>query len=104
MFVVAGLGACGITNSPSDFICAVSEDLFDNYPLVFGYNGANPNNNPVCGRQINVHYQGVSTTVTVTDRCTGCSETSLDFTPGVFDLLTNNDEALGRIQITWEWA
>lgn len=33
-FYAPGLGACGITNSGGDFIAAVSEDLFDHYPLV----------------------------------------------------------------------
>lgn len=64
----------------------------------------------------------MSATVTVTDRCTGCSETSLDFSPSIFSqckfvdvdagyelfnsafTVTNNDLGLGRIDITWEWA
>ncbi|KAE9411034.1 Dag7 protein [Gymnopus androsaceus JB14] len=95
----AGLGACGITNTDTDYICAVSEALFDIYP---GYNGVNPNSNPVCGRQITASYQGKSVTVTVTDRCTGCDETSLDFSPSAFSTLA--DQSLGRIDITWEWA
>lgn len=33
-FYATGLGACGITNNDGEFIAAVSEDLFDNYPLV----------------------------------------------------------------------
>ncbi|KAJ7786422.1 hypothetical protein B0H16DRAFT_30959 [Mycena metata] len=51
------------------FQAAVSIDLFDNYP---GYAGANPNNNPVCNRQVKATYQGKSVTVRITDRCTGC--------------------------------
>lgn len=43
-----GLGACGITNTDSDFIVAVSYLLFDAYP------GSNDNSNddPVCGKKI----------------------------------------------------
>ncbi|KAH9837114.1 RlpA-like double-psi beta-barrel-protein domain-containing protein-containing protein [Rhodofomes roseus] len=95
----AGLGACGITNSDSDYIIAVSEDLFDNYP---GYDGVNPNNNPVCNKQIIATYGGKSITVTVTDRCTGCNATSIDFTPTAFSQLA--DQSLGRIHLTWVWA
>ena len=61
-----GLGACGITNTDSQYICAVSELLFDVYPSVLilfpsrsafslshrGYDGVNPNTNPVCNQQI----------------------------------------------------
>ncbi|CUA74481.1 hypothetical protein RSOLAG22IIIB_11236 [Rhizoctonia solani] len=43
-YYTPGLGACGRTNTPSDMIAAISHKLFDNYP---GYDGTNPNNNPV---------------------------------------------------------
>jgi len=98
-FFATGLGACGITNTASDHIVAVSELLFDSYP---GYDGVNPNNNPVCGKKILATYEGKSVLVTVVDRCTGCSLTSLDFTTSAFDLLA--EAALGRIHgMTWDW-
>ncbi|KAF7965857.1 hypothetical protein HWV62_41220 [Athelia sp. TMB] len=94
-----GLGACGITNSASDHIVAVSQLLFDTYP---GYDGANPNNNPVCGKKITATYKGKSVSVTVTDRCVACAITDLDFTTSAFDLIA--DRALGRIYgMTWDW-
>jgi len=93
------LGACGITNVDTDYICAVSEIMFDSYP---GYNGVNPNDNPVCGRKITAQYNGKPVTVTVTDRCTACAETDLDFSPSAFDSIA--DPSLGRIGITWTWA
>jgi len=77
----------------------VSEDLFDIYP---GYDGVNPNDNPVCNRKITASSGGKSVTVTVVDRCTGCAETSLDFSPAAFDELA--DPSVGRIDITWVWA
>ncbi|KZT72743.1 hypothetical protein DAEQUDRAFT_663502, partial [Daedalea quercina L-15889] len=96
----AGLGACGITNTDTDYIVAVSEDLFDAYP---GYDGVNPNDNPVCNKQITASYEGKSVTVTVTDRCTGCSTTSIDFTPTAFEQLA--DLSVGRITgMTWVWV
>jgi expansin (peptidoglycan-binding protein) len=92
------LGACGINNVDTDFICAVSEALFDSYP---GYTGVNPNDNPVCGRMIQVNYQGKSVTVKAVDRCTGCQMYDIDMTPSAFQSLA--DPALGRIDITWEF-
>jgi expansin (peptidoglycan-binding protein) len=99
-FYGTGLGSCGFTNQDTDDICAVSELLYDVYP---GYNGADPNSNPVCGRYIKASYQGNSVVVKVVDRCVGCSKTSLDFSPGAFDKLAN--PSVGRIHdMTWEWA
>lgn len=47
--------------------------------------------------------QGKSVEVTVTDRCTGCAETDLDFSPSAFDQLA--DETVGRISgMTWVWS
>jgi len=98
-FYATGLGACGITNSDTDHIIAVSELLFDTYPGAT----ANPNLNPICNRKIKASYQGKSVTVTVTDRCTACAYTDLDFSPSAFDILA--DESLGRLSgMTWEWA
>jgi len=94
-----GLGACGITNNDNQPIVAVSHLLFDNYP---GYNGANPNKNPVCGKKLTATYQGKSTTVTVMDRCVGCQLLDLDFSPSSFSQLAN--QAVGRISgMTWTW-
>jgi len=99
-FFGTGLGACGITNTASQKIVAVSQLLFDTYP---GYDGANPNKNPVCGKKITATYGGKSVDVTVTDRCVACAMTDLDFTTSAFDLIA--DAALGRISdMTWVWA
>jgi hypothetical protein len=98
-FFAPGMGACGIINDDSDHIVAVSHSLFDSYP---GYDGSNPNTNPLCNKKIVASYQGKSTTVTVTDRCQACATTDLDFSPAAFDDLAN--PALGRIDITWSWS
>ncbi|KAK2461855.1 hypothetical protein APHAL10511_006318 [Amanita phalloides] len=98
-YYAPGLGACGIVNSNTDHIAAVSHLLFDAFP---GYNGINPNTNPVCGMKVKVFYQGRAVTVTITDRCVGCDITSLDMSPGAFDNLA--DEAVGRLfNIHWHW-
>jgi hypothetical protein len=95
-----GLGSCGITNTDSDKIAAVSHLLYDNYP---GYNGVNPNDNPICGKQVKATYQGKSVTVTITDRCVACALTDLDFSPSAFNDLA--DQSIGRLfGMTWEWV
>ncbi|KAF8511699.1 RlpA-like double-psi beta-barrel-protein domain-containing protein-containing protein [Gautieria morchelliformis] len=98
-FYGTGLGACGITNHDTDHIAAVSEILFDGYP---GYNEVNPNSNPVCGKKVNVSYQGKTTSVTITDRCVACGPKDLDFSPAAFDDLA--DPSIGRISgLSWTW-
>ncbi|KAF7582851.1 Rare lipoprotein A (RlpA)-like double-psi beta-barrel family protein [Clavispora lusitaniae] len=92
-----GMGACGTTSTDSDFIVAVSKDLFDQYTP----NG-NPNHNSLCGKKIEAFYEGKSVEVTVVDRCEGCAYGSLDFSPAAFRQLA--DQGLGRIKITWNWA
>ncbi|RPD64940.1 barwin-like endoglucanase [Lentinus tigrinus ALCF2SS1-6] len=95
-----GLGSCGITNSDTDFIAAVSHELYDNYP---GYDGLNPNNNPLCKRKIKATYQGKSVTVQAVDRCTGCAIWDLDFSPSAFQQLASLD--VGRLSgVTWDWV
>ena len=42
-----GLGACGLTSSASENICAISHVLYDAHNV----NG-NPNDNPLCGHRI----------------------------------------------------
>ncbi|KAG2735317.1 hypothetical protein G9P44_001531 [Scheffersomyces stipitis] len=91
-----GLGACGITNVDTDFIVAVSKDLFDE-----NLTDGNPNHNPLCGKKIRAFYQGKSVDVAITDRCVGCKYNDLDFSPAAFETIA--DIALGRIDITWEW-
>lgn len=98
-FYNTGLTACGQTFTDNDKIVAVSQLLFDIFP---GYNGANPNNNPICGKKITAHYQGKSVDLTIVDRCTGCAITDIDMTPSAFDMLA--DEGLGRLKgVTWTW-
>ncbi|KHC41580.1 hypothetical protein W5O_03365 [Candida albicans Ca6] len=95
-FYSTGLGSCGITSTDSDFIVAISHELYDSKSV-----GNNPNHNPLCNKKIRAFYEGKSVDVTVVDRCEGCAYNDLDFSPAAFDKLA--DESLGRIDITWEW-
>ncbi|KAL6304290.1 RlpA-like double-psi beta-barrel-protein domain-containing protein-containing protein, partial [Sparassis latifolia] len=95
-----GLGACGITNTDANPIVAVSKLLFDTYP---GYTGSDPNSNPVCNKQIAASYGGNTVTLTVTDRCEACAETSLDLAPSAFEVLAPLGS--GRLTgMTWQWV
>jgi len=96
-FYATGLNACGGTDQDSDYIAAVSHILYDEFPGAT----ANPNDNPVCGRMVKASRNGKSVTVKITDRCTGCAEFDLDFSPSAFDQLADPD--LGRVDITWVW-
>jgi hypothetical protein len=93
-----GLGSCGWTNKDTDYIAAVSQLLYDTWPGATG----NPNNNPICGRYATAYYGGKSVRVKIVDRCVGCAKYDLDFSPAAFKQIA--DQALGRIQITWDWS
>jgi len=94
--LIVRLGSCGITSKDTDFICAIGHGLYDSVP-----NAGNPNNSPFCGKKIkalsctfvsclivtNCSASGASVVVTVVDRCTGCAEYDLDFSPSAFDQL-----------------
>ncbi|TRX88224.1 hypothetical protein FHL15_010913 [Xylaria flabelliformis] len=79
-----GLGACGWTNGDGDAVVALS-----------------PSKSGNCGKTINIHYQGKSTTAKVVDKCPGCAAEAIDVSPTVFDKLANRDQ--GRVPVTWEF-
>lgn len=91
--------------------------------MLSGYAGGNPNLNPICGKKATAHCKfsvtgpiplislsscshfvdgGKTVTVALTDRCTGCAEWDLDFSPSAFDQLA--DEDIGRLHgMTWHF-
>ncbi|KAI1739495.1 riboflavine-aldehyde-forming enzyme [Xylaria scruposa] len=79
-----GLGSCGWTNGDGDAVVALS-----------------PSKTGDCGKTINIHYQGKSTTAKVVDKCPGCAADGIDVSPTVFDKLANRDQ--GRVSVTWEF-
>lgn len=98
-FYDVGLGACGGTNGNGDMIAAASMLLFDGFD---GYTGANPNSNPICGKQAQITFEGKSIVVTIVDRCVGCAREDLDLSPAGFALLANQDR--GRVSgATWHF-
>lgn len=95
-----GLGACGITSTPSDHIVAISEVIYDAYDAEAG---SDPNNNPMCGKTVTITgVDGSPYTATVVDRCTGCDEESLDLSEDFFNMVTNYGN--GRVyNISWKF-
>ncbi|KAI0597423.1 riboflavine-aldehyde-forming enzyme [Biscogniauxia sp. FL1348] len=81
-----GLGSCGSTNGNGDPVVALS-------PIEHAGN---------CGRSINIHYAGHTTSAVVVDTCPGCAPGSIDVSPVVFSQLS--DPSAGRVQVTWEFA
>jgi len=98
-----GLGACGITNQEPDRIVAVSSAVFSGTGFNKSYGTANPNLNPICGKQIQATYNGTSVVVTIVDLCAGCpSKYDLDFSKSVFQQLASLD--VGRLHgVVWHF-
>jgi len=101
-----GLSACGTWDSPAMPVVAVSAELFDQWP---GYTDWNPNNNPICGKHLDITWGGKTLTVEVTDRCPECSVRSLDLSKGAFKHFA--DLGVGLFggdnytpNITWSWT
>ncbi|AEO68335.1 uncharacterized protein THITE_52547 [Thermothielavioides terrestris NRRL 8126] len=91
-----GLGACGYTNTDSDYVVALSHADFDPSTP----NG-NPNENPLCGKKLRAAYNGKTVDVTVVDRCVACNSGDLDLSPAAFSALA--DLSVGVLQGTWNW-
>ncbi|KAG9300490.1 hypothetical protein G9A89_010117 [Geosiphon pyriformis] len=88
-----GLGACGETNSEGDLIVAINKPQWGN--------PSNPNNNPICGKQVQVSGPKGSVIATIKDECPECAYGSLDFSPAAFDKIA--DRSAGRVHITWDF-
>ncbi|PIL26359.1 hypothetical protein GSI_12115 [Ganoderma sinense ZZ0214-1] len=96
-FYAPGLGSCGHFNTETDFIVAVDIATIQSFPGAT----ANPNANPMCGRQMKVtSADGKSVTVTVADTCPGCAPGSVDLTPTAFQQLA--PLSVGRLHgVSW---
>ncbi|KAH7908398.1 RlpA-like double-psi beta-barrel-protein domain-containing protein-containing protein [Hygrophoropsis aurantiaca] len=69
-----GLGACGATSQPGDFIVALNSDQY-------GSGG-------FCYKSITISYAGKTTTAIVVDECPGCPYGALDFSTGLFEFFS----------------
>ncbi|KAJ3985653.1 hypothetical protein F5890DRAFT_1114607 [Lentinula detonsa] len=81
-YYVAGLGACGTTNTASDYIVALNSDM------------------------VSLSYGGKTVTAQVTDECPTCSFGQLDLTYSLFAALSGGDpNVIGEMNGgTWSFA
>lgn len=112
-----GLGACGISSSNTEMVVSLPHAVFDASAV-----GANPNNNPLCGRTLRATRTDertgklASVDLKVVDRCecltlwfficflmfvqgVGCAATDIDVSPSAFQVVAN--PALGRVNVQW---
>jgi len=93
--LAAGLTSCGGSHQDSEAVVALPIGVMEQY------DGANPNNNPLCGKSIAITYQGKTQYGTVVDSCGGCDSQSIDLSPSLFQSLTGN-MGLGRVGgVSW---
>ncbi|KAF6226024.1 hypothetical protein HO173_012514 [Letharia columbiana] len=95
-YYAAGVGSCGVTNTDSDAIVALS--------LPMMANGGNPNTNPKCGSKISIHNptSGQTAQATVVDSCAGCAMYDIDVSGSLFTTLAGGLSA-GRVSVDWEF-
>jgi len=90
-----GLGSCGTQGSNDERLVALAADVMAN--------GANPNDNPKCGKTINIYYQGKTHTGTVVDTCPECQGGSIDVTQVLFEAVAPHGD--GRVHgVQWSFA
>ena len=85
-------------------IVAASSELFASWPGAT----SNPNNNGICGQQLEITWGGKTLRVEVADECPSCDMRSLDMSKGVFEYFA--DLGVGWLadgytsNITWSWV
>ncbi|KAF8264291.1 RlpA-like double-psi beta-barrel-protein domain-containing protein-containing protein [Lactarius quietus] len=84
-YYAVGVGACGATNQPSDFIVAL--------------NAAQYGSGGYCFAVITISYGGKSTQATIMDECPGCGDGGLDLSEGLFTFFAPTSQ--GVLQGTW---
>ena len=93
--VSVGIGSCGTIASNSDNVVALSH-LDMNNP-------ANPNANPLCGKEITIYYNGATHHARIWDTCPTCGQGSLDLPQPLFDAVAPGGD--GRVHgVTWRFS
>ncbi|KAI8366087.1 RlpA-like double-psi beta-barrel-protein domain-containing protein-containing protein, partial [Radiomyces spectabilis] len=89
-----GFGSCGKKDTDDEMIVAVNQPQM--------HNGANPNTNPRCGKQVFIRGIHGSATARVEDTCPTCPSGNLDMSPTVFQKVCG-DLDIGRCSIKWKF-
>jgi len=87
-YYAVGLGACGWSNSPGDYIVALNTAQYGG-----GYPGPN------CGRSITISANGVQVVAQIADQCPSCGYGDLDLSEGLFKRFASTDA--GVFQMSW---
>lgn len=93
----AGYGACGDRiDAATDMLVAMSYRWFTS---------ANPNDDPLCGLQVEVTYQGKTITVPVADECPSCDATHIDLSQAAFAHFASADpsDTPGVLNVSWRF-
>ncbi|KAH9468484.1 hypothetical protein Pst134EA_009027 [Puccinia striiformis f. sp. tritici] len=87
-YFAPGTGACGATNSGSDYIVAMNQAQYAGGSL--------------CQKTVSIKNEasGKSVQAKVVDKCPGCAFGSLDLSPTVFSAL--GDMSAGVLPISWQ--
>ncbi|KAL8284144.1 hypothetical protein RQP46_004893 [Phenoliferia psychrophenolica] len=83
----AGLGACGITSSDSDYIVAINFQQYGDTSAI----------SPWCFKTITITYGGKSAQAEIVDACQACGYGGLDLTPTLFEHFAS--ESVGIIYL-----
>lgn len=90
-YYTPGQGSCGVTNTESDMIVAVSSSVYGTY--------ANPNSSPMCKKSITITCNGKKVKAAIKDRCAGCGAKDIDVSPAVFK--SCGSLSTGAMTVSW---
>jgi hypothetical protein len=90
-----GLGACGYDDTGrgnSDYIVALSASIM----------GSQSNDNPFCGKPIEISANGIKVQGIVRDKCPSCGPEHIDVSEALFDTMCGQEgRAAGSCAIEW---
>jgi hypothetical protein len=86
-YYAVGLGSCGTTNVPSDFIVALNAAQYSS---------------SYCGVTITITCNGKTAQATIMDECPGCGYGGLDLSQGLFEYF--GDISVGVLTGDWEFG
>ncbi|KAH8881798.1 hypothetical protein GQ53DRAFT_589145, partial [Thozetella sp. PMI_491] len=90
-----GTGACGWLNSDSELVIAAPAGL---------WTASNPNNDRLCGMQVQISYGGKTVSAKVVDKCpaSSCTVNDIDASPALFQQFA--DLGVGVLQVNWDFT
>ncbi|KZP18835.1 hypothetical protein FIBSPDRAFT_933232 [Athelia psychrophila] len=81
-YFTPGLGACGFTNTSSQYVATVSRTFFDSFP------------NPICKHKVEITVGAVSVVAQVVDYCLTCGVTDVGLPKFAFKIFGNSTQGI----------